>query len=211
MKSELATKTLVMIVGPSAIGKSTIMEEVVRLNPDFSYVRSFTTRKKRPGEKSHYKFMDRDTVIDIHQKRQTVTYFEHPTTHDIYGTTVESYPSSYNLLDTLSGAVQGYRDLPFKRTVTISLTAPSDEWQKWFLSRYPESSDEATKRLDEAALSINWSLQDADSYWITNSTGNIRKVAQELIDIVLHQPPITQSSHPHAMLELIERGVWRNE
>ncbi len=208
----LRDKVLIMIVGPAAIGKSTLMDTVAATDGDFSYVRSFTTRTKRPGETSHYDFVSLDQVRALHSAGKTVTYFEHPTTHNIYGTTAASFPTRYNVLDTLSGSVHLYRSLPFERTITISLTAPLNEWQQWFLGRYPEKSEEALKRLKEAKLSISWSLTDNDIYWLENPAGDLEATTKQLIDIVRNIP--THSPTPknaHDMLDLIEKGMWRDE
>ena len=182
--NELKNKTLVMIVGPAAIGKSTLMNEVVRQNPaNYGYVKSFTTRSRRPGETAHYNFISREHAISLHQSGQTITYLDHPTTHDLYGTTASSYTAPINLLDTLSGSVKAYRTLPFAQTITISLTTPAEQWKKWFLARYPKSSDEALKRLAEAEQSINWSLQDPETLWLINDNP-IEAVAARCIDLI---------------------------
>lgn len=210
MKTEsIADKTLVMIVGPSAIGKSTLMNEMVRLHEDFAYVRSFTTRLPRPGEQSHYDFIDRQTADDLVASGQVVTHFEHPTTHDIYGTTADSYPAKFNLLDTLSNSVVSYRELPFADTLTIALTAPVDEWRQWFVDRYPKATPEAEKRLAEAALSIAWSLDDDQTHWISNTDGNITATAETAIALALDPPtPPRVPAELRAMLELIQGGMW---
>lgn len=205
----LHDKTLVMVVGPSAIGKSTLMNEAVRQHADFGYVRSFTTREQRPGETSHYEFISQEDARALRENGQAITYFEHPTTHDAYGTTARSFPARYNLLDTLSGSVGGYRGLPFERTVTVSLTAPPEQWQQWFLSRYPTPSEEARKRLGEAVLSINWSLMDEQTYWLSNPKGRVAETANTLVNIATVRPPrTTPPAEPRAMLDLIERGIW---
>lgn len=205
----LRDKTLVMIIGPSAIGKSTLMNEAIHQHPDFSYVRSFTTRAQRPGEKSYYNFIDKKTALHMHETGQAITFFEHPTTGDMYGTTAASFPTRYNLLDTLSDSVAGYRELPFQHTITISLTALPEQWREWFLVRYPVPTAEALKRIQEASLSINWSLNNPESYWLENTAENLPKTAAALVDIIKSQPPhITPGSMPRAMLELIEKGLW---
>ena len=182
---ELSQKTLVMLVGPSCIGKSTLMNEVTRQNPEaYGYVNSFTTRSQRQGEVTHYNFISKEEALSLHDAGQTITYFEHPTTHDRYGTTIASYTSPINLLDTLSGSVKGYRDLPFKKTITISLTTSPEKWREWFLERYPAPSDEATKRLAEAKQSIRWSLDDAETLWLINDD-TIETVATRCADIIV--------------------------
>ena len=44
------TAPLVVVSGPSGVGKSTVVAEALRLNPDFWLSVSATTRKPRPGE-----------------------------------------------------------------------------------------------------------------------------------------------------------------
>lgn len=207
--SPLHGKVIVMLVGPAAIGKSTIMNEVVAQDSRFSYVSAFTTRSRRPGEQSYYDFISKNKANELIKTGQAITHFEHPTTHDIYGTTAASYRTEYNLLDTLSIAVATYRNLPFKRHITISLTASPDQWHAWFLNRYPTPSEEATKRLKEATSSVNWSLNDPETYWLKNSEGETLDVARQLITIATSTPARGSiSDEPRAMLELIEKGMW---
>lgn len=211
-REALSEKTLVMLVGPSAIGKSTVMNEMVRSQSDFAYVRSFTTRPPRENEQSHYDFIDRSAAKALLAADQAITHFEHPTTHDIYGTTTKSYPEKYNLLDTLSGSVTTYRNLPFEATHTLAITAPDHEWQQWFLSRYPEPSAEAEKRLEEAVLSINWALKDPETQWVVNSHDTVREVAKIAISLVVHPPAErTIPEWPRTMLELIQGDIWHKK
>lgn len=177
----LKGKTLIMLVAPSAMGKSTIMRAATLLDPDFSYVRSFTTRPPRSGEET-YTFLDTSQAQSLHEKGEAITYAIFPTTGYIYGTTAESYQSKYNLLDTLASSADQYRALQFEKTVTITLTAPVERWHTWFLSRYPIETDEAHKRLEEAKLSINWSLNDPETAWLINDD-TPEKVAMRLIAI----------------------------
>lgn len=178
----LKDKTLIMVVGPVAIGKSTLMRAVAELNPNFSYVTSFTTRPQRAGEPSSYRHISNEQATELEATGRAVTFFRHPTTGYIYGTDAESYRTRFNLLDTLSAAVETYRQLPFERTVTISLTTDADTWQKWLDSRYPEPSDERTKRLEEAIMSIEWSLsQTVGHHWIINRAGGLQQSAAALI------------------------------
>lgn len=205
----LANKTLVMIVGPAAIGKTTLMNKVVELNDDFAYVRSFTTRRRRENELSHYDFISRDEALSLQQKGKTITFFEHPTTGDIYGTTAASFPARYNLLDTLSTTVPSYRQLPFVETTVISLTAQADEWRSWFTARYPLLSNEANKRLEEAAQSIRWSLSDTTTHWLLNPVGKTRHTAKQLVELVTLAPaPSSPPVEAERILALIDRGIY---
>lgn len=185
--NNLADKVLVMIVGPSAIGKSTLMNEVVRQNSEFGRVKSFTTRPPRDNdEPNQYFYLSTDEAKQLQKESKAITYAVYPTTGQIYGTIADSYQFPYNLLDTLSGSVEEYRKLPFKKTVTISLTATPHQWHDWLLERYPEPSEERTKRLLEAKQSINWSLsQTSDHHWVLNEVGKQAETAQLVIKIAL--------------------------
>lgn len=206
----LAGKYLVMLVGPSGVGKSTLMNRVVRQSSEFGRVTGFTTRPPRPDDEAGlYRYYTKDQVQQKIAAGSLVQHAEFPTTGHIYGTEAHDYPARYNLKDTLANAVEEFRRLPFADTVTIGLTAPAEQWRAWFLSRYPGPSDEALKRLEEARLSIKWCLSDSRTYWLNNSDGNLALTATKLIEIATTQPSYhAVPSEPHAMLELIERGIW---
>lgn len=206
----LAGKYLVMLVGPSGVGKSTLMNQVVRQSSEFGRITGFTTRSPRPDdEPGMYRYYSKDEVQQKVTTGGLVQHAEFPTTGHIYGTEAHDYPARYNLKDTMANAVDEFRRLPFADTVTIGLTAPAEQWRAWFLSRYPGPSDEALKRLEEAKLSISWCLSDSRTYWLSNSEGSLAPTSTRLIEIATTRPSHYGSpTEPRAMLELIERGIW---
>ena len=205
--TQIADKTLIMIVGPTSMGKTTLMAAAAELDPEFSYVISFTTRTARAGEDT-YRFITRTEASELRDSGQAITFVNHPTTGDYYGTTIESYTTPYNLLDALSGTVAQYRGLGFKSTVTISLYAEVAEWKAWFLKRYPEPTLEAQKRLDEARSSLAWSLRDSETCWLFNH-GDPTDVARRLIEIARGGPRDNGVEKAKALLEFIKTGtIW---
>ena len=204
----LRGKILVMLVGPSAMGKSTIMNEAVRLDPEFSRVRSFTTRQPRSNDEPHqYFYLTPDEVAAKRQAGEIVSEVIFPTTNQTYGTLHESYTGTYCLLDTLSNSVAEYRDLDFADTITISLTTTLGRWREWFLMRYPEANTEAMRRLEEAAISINWSLSDPETLWLINDD-TPETIAKKLIAISRGAQPTDDGREmARAILDLIEKGA----
>ncbi len=182
----LENKTLVMIVGPAAIGKSTLMNEVCAQNDDFGRVSGFTTRQPRDNdEPGLYRYLSNEQASALIDQPETVQYAIHPTTSAIYGTQHNDYPKPFNLLDTLSNVADELRDLPFERTVIVSLTTDANTWKQWLLERYPHPSGERTKRIKEAIISIQWSLaQTSHHYWIVNTPGQLNLNARRLISVV---------------------------
>lgn len=137
ISAELRERTVVMLVGPSAIGKSALMSVALEHESDMARVKSFTTRAPRPDdEMGLYHYISQDTAKAQIASREAVQYIVHPTTGDIYGSNLASYPADFNLLDTLSGAVALIQQLPFKRALTVSVVSPADQWRERFLTRF---------------------------------------------------------------------------
>lgn len=182
----LHDKTLVMIVGPTAVGKSSLMNQVVALDSEFGRVSGFTTREPRENdEPGLYRYLTSAAARQLIEQGEVVQFAIHPTTGDIYGTQPQDYPRRFNLLDTLSTVVAGMQSLPFKNVVTISLTTPAAAWRNWLLERYPEPSEERTKRLQEARQSIEWSMaQTSQHFWLVNHPNELHATANELINVV---------------------------
>lgn len=195
-----------MLVGPTAVGKSTIMHEVVNQDAEFSYAKAFTTRPRREGEITTYRHVSGAQAEAL--RDAAYTYFTHPTTGIIYGTDAMTFNSRYTLLDTLSNAVDAFKSLPFERTITVSVTCDPEEWERRLKQRFPEPSEDRTKRLLEAKQSIEWSLAQADDHhWLVNATGVLGTTAETLRRFVQAQQSFTPE-RPHLaekMLESVER------
>ncbi len=205
----LSDKKLVMLVGPTSIGKSTLMNAVVEHDSRFSRVRSFTTRPPRANDESgHYFYLtEKERVVTL-QKGDIVTDVIYPTTGYHYGTLMQSYDGEYNLLDTLANSVADYRELPFEKTVTISISADPDDWEQWLNIRYPEAGAERTNRLQEAVLSIEWSLAQTNRHaWLVNEAKNIGPMSRRVVELATGGGKTLDWTHtPPEATNLLERA-----
>lgn len=190
---QLGERTLIMLVGPPATGKTSVIEKMVELDPNFSQVSIFSTRDPRPDDNPDmFRLLPHDDesvteLLDHIELGRAVQYAVHPTQDRIYGTDPEDYRSEYNLLATLSGAVDQFRQLPFKSTHTIGLTAEPAIWAGWFNARYPAAAPDRQKRLEEAILSLDWQLDTkrrASIAFVKNIEGDPSAAAQEIINTV---------------------------
>lgn len=61
---------LIVISGPSGVGKDTVIEHMRLAHPDFVFAVTATTRKRRPGEIDgvHYFFMERDNFMSLREQ-----------------------------------------------------------------------------------------------------------------------------------------------
>lgn len=192
VRKTLTDKDFIMLVGPSAIGKSTLMNKIVELDKDFARVKNMTTRPARENdEKGLYEYIPHTDeglagLLKQIENGELVQYAVHPTTGFIYGTYPENYPGLYNMLDTQSQVALGLSTLPFRATHTMGIVTDPNTWREWFLSRNKAGTDEYTKRIDEAIRSLEWlTAQPGDSIkWIYNHPDNIMLSANELIALV---------------------------
>lgn len=187
------------------------MDEATLIDERFTRVKSFTTRAPRANdEPGQYIYLKDDTLAIKRAGGSIVTEVTSPSTEFTYGTIYDSYKGEYCMLDTLANSVAVYRSRPFRKTIAISLTASPEQWRARLLHRYPEPSTDAIRRIDEAKLSINWSLDDPDTLWLLNDD-DPQVVAKRLIELTL-DPSLTDPKGPEyarAILKHIqERDLW---
>lgn len=61
---------LIVISGPSGVGKDTVIEHMRLVHPDFVFAVTATTRQRRPGEIDgvHYFFMKREEFLSVRER-----------------------------------------------------------------------------------------------------------------------------------------------
>ena len=67
---------LLVISGPSGVGKDTVLQELFRIAPELGYSISYTTRPPRPGEVdgTSYSFVDEATFVAMSQRHEFLEY-----------------------------------------------------------------------------------------------------------------------------------------
>jgi len=207
-------KILVMLVSPVAVGKSFVVSEMIKNDDDFAPVAVVTTRDARPDDDpTLFRTVPHDDrnvadIVNAIQNGKMVNYTIHPTSGRIYGTFPSDYPGDYNILPTLSGAVAQLQNAAFKQTFVIALSTDPKTWKKRLSARYPASSEERTKRLKEAAVSLQWMLDSAQQstvFWVDNPDESATAV-QSVVDIVKYNKqgnPVAKEN-ARLMLEILE-------
>jgi 23S rRNA pseudouridine1911/1915/1917 synthase len=180
---------LVIISGPSGVGKDTVIAALRQRNhvPEYHYVVTCTTRPRRPYEVDgvHYRFLDRETFERLEREGE---FLEANFVHDNwYGT-----PRS-QVRDALAAGrhvilkidVQGAQVVKEKvdDALLIFLVPPSLE--DLFLrlrTRATETADELDVRQRNAAIEL--ARQDDYDYVVVNETDEVIAVAARVDEII---------------------------
>jgi guanylate kinase len=177
---------LVVLAGPTAVGKGTVSTYVREHYPDVLLSVSATTRSPRPGEIDgvHYYFVDEATFDDMIERGE---FLEWATVHNQsrYGTPrppVEetlARGTSVLLEIDLQGARQVRASMP--EAVLVFLLPPSwEELVRRLVGRGTESAAEQARRLETARIELE--AQGEFDVHIVND--DVPRAAREVVDLL---------------------------
>ena len=164
VKQQLTQVELVAVVGPTGVGKTTIMER-----SGIPFVTSDVTRDARKGETNgvDYNFRtDYETIMQELEAGEFVQYVVNPN-GEFYGTKASSYPESGPCtMSIVATAVPLFHDLGFRNLVPVYIIPPSyDEWMKRMNTHHDKDT---AARLIEAKTSIETALAAGNFHFMIN-------------------------------------------
>ncbi|PCN47915.1 guanylate kinase [Curtobacterium sp. 'Ferrero'] len=176
---------LVVLAGPTAVGKGTVSAYIREHFPDVNLSVSATTRKPRPGEVDgvHYYFVDDAEFDRMIRDRELL---EWATVHNSYryGTPRPPIDRALDAGDRvmleidLQGARQVKDAMP--EAVLVFLLPPSwEELVRRLIGRGTESPEEQARRLETAKVEL--AAQDEFDVKIVNS--DVSTAAHEVVDL----------------------------
>ncbi|MFP7760499.1 guanylate kinase [Marisediminicola sp. LYQ134] len=184
---------LVVLAGPTAVGKGTVSTFIRENHPDVHLSVSATTRAPRPGEVDgvNYFFVD-DAEFD--RLVASDDMLEWATVHNAYryGTprtpVLEALASGKSVL--LEIDIQGARQVKaaMPSAVLVFLLPPTwDELVRRLIGRGTESAEEQRRRLETAKVEL--AAQDEFDHRVVN--GDVSTAAQEVVDLMVQGPDIS--------------------
>jgi guanylate kinase len=177
---------LVVLAGPTAVGKGTVSAYVREHFPDVWLSVSVTTRSPRPGEVEgvHYHFVDESEFARMERDGELLeSAVVHGRNH--YGTPrrpVEEALRAHRmaLLEIdLQGARLVRENMP--NAFFVFLAPPSwDELVRRLVGRGTEDEEERTRRLDTAKVE----MAAEDEFDVTIVNDDVRRAARELVSLM---------------------------
>ena len=176
---------LIVVSGPSGVGKSTVLKRVMERTPNLHFSVSATTRPMRPGEVDglNYYFVSRARFEELIANDALLEYAEY--VGNYYGTPEapldEALAEGRDIL--LDIEVQGALNVKRRRpdAVLIFMLAPSfQDIEKRLTGRGDTAPDLVRGRLERA----RWEYTQAANYDYLVINDDVDKAAKEIISIL---------------------------
>jgi len=176
---------LIVISAPSGTGKGTVINELLKLRPDFAFSVSATTRKPRPNETHgvEYIFLPHEQFQKMINDDEFLEHAQY--VGEFYGTPVkpikDSISSGNNII--LDIEVQGAKQVMSKdiEAVTIFIEAPDmEELENRLRGRGTDSDEKINARLERAKQEI----KEKEHYDYVVVNDNATRAAKEILEII---------------------------
>jgi guanylate kinase len=179
------TGLLIVISGPSAVGKDTIIERLLKMDPDLRYSVSFTTRPKRDYEVDgvHYSFVTKAKFEELIGRGELLEWAEYNGYY--YGTSrtrVEKLQRQ-GLDVILKIEVRGAEQVRAKRPdgVFIFIAPPSMEE---LIKRREERGTDSEKDIEGRQKVARWEMSHAQYYDYVVTNEDAQVAANDVMEII---------------------------
>lgn len=185
---------LIVISGPSGVGKSTIIARILQAHPDYLFSVSATTRAPRPGEipGKSYHYITKEEFKALVEENALLEY-NHYASGDYYGTPARPIREIMQaggtaLLDVdPNGARQVLEHCP--QAVTIFLAPPSmGELRRRLEGRNDTPQEKIMARMAQA----RWEIQQAKHYKYLVQNDNLEDCIRRFEAILRNAPEAEQ-------------------
>lgn len=187
---------LVLLIGPSGVGKSVILKRLRATHPELHFPRSATTRQRRDGEGTElYHFVTEEEFSDMEKNGK---FLETAVVHGVghYGTMVEEIVPMIQQGKTVVREVdvQGFQSIsgnplfagdsaPYHLQSIFILPENTEQLVRRIQKRAPISDDELKRRI--ASMEKELAFADGCTHKVINIDGQLEKTIGEVERLIL--------------------------
>ena len=180
--------TFVAVVGPTSVGKTTLINAAVKREPSLHLVLNNTSRQPRETERDgvDYLFRSRESMEARIAKGEYVQVAP-SILGELYATAPEGYSTEgVAAMAVLAEAIPAFRQSPFKNLRSVFITPP--DWETWQqrLLAHNFTPEHRARRLREAQTSFVFALEDPHTTIVVND--DLATATQDFIDLALGKP-----------------------
>ena len=185
---------LFLIIGPSGVGKGTVIEHLKKIHPEWEYPISATTRDPRPGEEDGvvYHFVDHDEFERMIEEGELL---EHAIVHnkEYYGTlrgpitqALEQGKVVIREVD-MQGCESIQKVIPEENLISIFLTVPDRQnLIDRIIKRGKLPEEEMKRRMQSAEKEFDLGVEISD-YRVPSLNGKVPECVAEVEKIILEE------------------------
>lgn len=139
--------TIYLIVGPSGVGKDTLIDGARRALPDYLFVQRYITRETDSGGEEHAEISLLEFERMVEEKKFCVWWRAHDLGYGIHSDVARQvYEGATAVINTSRGSVSDF-EAAFDHVITVHITASDDNLRQRLLSRGRESGAQIDDRL----------------------------------------------------------------
>ena len=178
-------KKLIIITGPSGVGKGTVVKELLDRNKDIWLSISATTRNPRIGEKDgeNYYFISEEKFKDMIDKKEFLEWAQFAGNY--YGTPISTVNEKIEkgFIVLLEIEVEGAKQIKekFPEALSIFLLPPSKaELEKRIRNRGTEKEEAIDRRLSRA----DYEIASSDEFDFVLTNHDVDETVKEVFKII---------------------------
>ena len=178
-------KKLIIITGPSGVGKGTVVKELLDRNKDIWLSISATTRNPRVGENDglNYYFISEERFKDMIDKKEFLEWAQFAGNY--YGTPLSTVNEKIEkgFIVLLEIEVEGAKQIKekFPESLSIFLLPPSkEELEKRIRNRGTEKEEAIDRRLSRA----NYEIASSDKFDFVLTNHDVDESVKEVFKII---------------------------
>ena len=164
VRSKLAKVDLLAIVGPTGVGKTTLINQL-----KIPSVLSDVTRALREGEKNNQNYHFREDYLEILKEIKTGEFAQFVVSDngEFYGTHADAYPEEgWCSMAIFATAIPDFRKLGFRKVIPIYIMPPG--YVEWMRRIGQLRAGDLDVRIAESITSIRTAIVDPEYSFVLN-------------------------------------------